>query len=483
MCIVLLFISCAGDPAVPEDTPAQSVSETPSAETDSSPEPELPVQEVPVPDKEPEMPAVTLSPEDDAVDYYYPEPEVTIPESLPAEPEAAVVSGEEPAGDAQSTGSEDTAIAEQPSVADTPRTITESPATVSKPAPVPESAPPVAGPPETARKQKAPGSGTTEIAKKPAPAVSKPPKTVPGKTADPIAPAAKDRSVSAVDSREPEQAPVPDSVPVDPESPVTDSASGAWNNEIRSPEPPPPVFRAEAVPSRSVTVPLDGFLEVWYPGTGWVYLGDASGLVGVSYDTRKIENRDTLFTFRARRSGNYILEFSRYDVLTDEFMQDALSVTVDEPVPGKKTTVRAPDFVLAGIQKQEEQSGEYPAASAAVIDEPVLSTPPTMDVEQVSKEPVREPREMLKEAQSRLSSGDASGALEMLDRFFEMALDELDEGWYLRGQSYEANSAARNIRKALEAYETVVSAYPDSTRWKEADERIRYIKQFYFRVR
>jgi outer membrane protein assembly factor BamD (BamD/ComL family) len=58
-------------------------------------------------------------------------------------------------------------------------------------------------------------------------------------------------------------------------------------------------------------------------------------------------------------------------------------------------------------------------------------------------------------------------------------VDSLDEGWFLRGQAYEANSAARDIRKALGAYQTLVSAFPESSRWNEADARIRYIKQYY----
>jgi len=239
------------------------------------------------------------------------------------------------------------------------------------------------------------------------------------------------------------------------------------------------------VSSRQVTVPLNAMLEVWYPGTGWVYLGDASGLIGVAYETRKIEDRDTLFSFRTRRAGNYILEFSRYDVLTDEFIQDALSVTVVDPVPGRKTVVRAPDFELAAAivpSGTPEETND----SAYVRDEPVLTAP----VETVEpgrtgdkSETVKTPDELLTDIQQKLAAGDVPAALELLTRFFESAKIRLDEGWFLQGQAYEANSSARNIRKALEAYETVVSAFPESRRWKDADERVRYIKRFYFKIR
>lgn len=429
MCIVLLLVSCAGDLSVTDDTPTQTVPDVSDDNTETvSPDDtrEVPAKAEDTLEESPSVPAVTLSPAEDDSDYYYPEPELIIPEEDPGEPENEV-------------------------------TVTKSLL------PAPERAPSIAQPMETAPVKPA-DSGQKE--------------DVP-----PAPPATGERTASSLESSEPETSPEPDSPPVIPEEAETESPPESWTDDMRSSEPPPPVFRAEVVPSRSVTVPRDGILEVWYPGTGWVYLGDASGLVGITYDTRKIENRDTLFTFRARRSGNYILEFSRYDVLTDDFMQDALSVTVNDPVPGKRTTVRAPDFVLAGIQNEEGQSGQESVSSASVVDEPVLSAPLSMETEAGVQKIAQDPGELLVDAQDLLASGDPQGALDLLDLFFEKALDELDEGWYLRGQAYEANSSVRNIRKALEAYETVVSAYPDSVRWKDADERIRYIKQFYFRVR
>lgn len=440
ICLVLLFVSCAGDPAAPDDTLTQLPPEVSAEPVESAPDEQADdpeIQEESVPDEKPATPEIILSPEDESVDYYYPEPELTMPESIRDETESAVASGEESPVDTAVPGSDNTGI----------------PDSSVEPKPKPE---PPAPPPGT---------------KKPAP------------SAAPVRPAAEERTASEAAAAEPEKTSPDETGPVMAEESVPDSVPELWADELRSSEPPPPVVRAELVPSRSVTVPRDGFLEVWYPGTGWVYLGDASGLIGVAYDTRKIENRDTLFTFRARRSGNYILEFSRYDVLTDEFMQDALAVTVTDPVPGKRTTVRAPDFTLAGTPEKGGASEEEAVTSTSVHDEPVLSAPLAPEEEAVVREIARDPAELLTEAQSRLASGDAPGALELLDRFFEKALSELDEGWYLRGLAYEANSAARNIRRALEAYETVVSAYPDSVRWKDADERIRYIKQFYFRVR
>ena len=94
-----------------------------------------------------------------------------------------------------------------------------------------------------------------------------------------------------------------------------------------------------------------------------------------------------------------------------------------------------------------------------------------------------DPDAILKKAQGALASGDAASALTLLDAFFTAAVSSLDEGLYLRGQAYESNGPNRDIRKALEAYQTLTQAYPDSPRWKSADERIRYIKQFYQKIR
>jgi len=136
---------------------------------------------------------------------------------------------------------------------------------------------------------------------------------------------------------------------------------------------------------------------------------------------------------------------------------DSRSLTMtDEPglAAGKPSTTAATGSVAAAA------TGTAAAASAPIDAEAVLA-----------------------QAKKALSANNPVSALEQLDRFFTAAVSSLDEGWFLRGQAYEANGEARDIRKALAAYETLVSAYPESARWKEADARIRYIKQFYLRIR
>ena len=458
----LFVLSCASKPAVQDvsdDSPPPASEQPVSATMNTDPVPE---------EEKPDTEIVSVEPVEPELDYLYPEPDlvaVAVEEDIaPEEVREPTIPAEsaEPIDETPAAPAPEAAPASpdvQPSPEAPPALPDVQPAPVSPPAPAAKPAP--VSPPAPAASPAA-EPGKPPVKSEPAPAA--PQETVPVQS--------DDRSDAG-----------PTEPVVSPEDESVEPAAELWMDEDRVSEEPPPVERPAVVPSRSVVVPADGILEVWYPGTGWVYLGDASGLVGVAYETRKIDNRDTLFSFRARKPGSYLLEFSRYDVLTDEFIQDALSVTVTDPVPGKRTTVRAPDFILGKEPDVPETAGEEFPADSVLRDEPVLSGPHSDEPEAGNSPPEQTDDQLLHDVQARLASGDAPGALDILDQFFSSARTRLDEGWFLRGQAYEANSSSRNIRKALDAYETVVSAYPESIRWKDADERVRYIRQFYFRVR
>ncbi len=265
--------------------------------------------------------------------------------------------------------------------------------------------------------------------------------------------------------------------------------AGIWESE---PVAPPVNPKAVLVPpSRSASVSVGQTLEVLYPGSGWVFLGDASAQNGLGYEKRKLEKTDTLFTFRALKAGNYILNFSRFDVLEDAFSSDSLAVTVSDSDLKRNDTVRSPGYRAAAGTPNAGTSASLSltAASAApasptMIDEPVLKPgTPLSGANPAASVPASDAADLLKKAQTALAGKDPPTALNLLDAYFSVAVASLDEGWFLRGQAYEANSPSRDVRKALDAYETLVSAYPDSLRWKEADARIRYIKQFYQKIR
>jgi len=131
-------------------------------------------------------------------------------------------------------------------------------------------------------------------------------------------------------------------VPAVVEKPVDNVLPGIWESEIVAPAQNAISTVPTISPSRKVTVAKGQTLEVWYPGSGWVYLGDVSAQNGLSYETRKLDNTNTLFTFKALKPGDYLLEFSRFDVLEDSFLSDALAVTVTDSTDTRLNKVRAP---------------------------------------------------------------------------------------------------------------------------------------------
>jgi hypothetical protein len=273
--------------------------------------------------------------------------------------------------------------------------------------------------------------------------------------------------------------------------PVDTVLPGIWESETVAPTQNTDKTIPPISPSRKVTVAKGQTLEVWYPGSGWVYLGDVSAQNGLSYQTRKLAGADTLFNFKALKPGNYILEFSRFDVLEDSFLSDALAVTVTDTADTRTDKVRAPDYRSAlpvSSTATTALSASSPAVAtpaSGITEEPSLTAgnsavagnAPTAQLSAVDA------NGLLDKAKASLASGDSASALKFLESFFSVAIDSLDEGLFLKGQAYEANGPSRDMRKALDAYKTLTSAYPESSRWNEADARIRYINQFYLKIR
>lgn len=399
--------------------------------------------------------AQTENPETPAEDrflYFYPEPELAVPRS----PEPLKT--------------------ESPQEADSAKAQPERVA--AKPAVVPKTDKPPTG------RTAAPAPAEKPSAAKPA---AKPAVPAPATSTEPVA------SAKPAVSTEPDSPPSGEDV----KNGGDEILPGIWLPETGSqPVADPDSTRPVPVPSRSASIPAGHTLEVWYPGSGWVYLGDASAQNGLSYQTRKLEGTDTLFSFRALKPGAYILEFSRFDVLGDTFVSDSLSVTVGDPGTERTGRIRAPDFRSSSAVTAD--AGTTGPRASSVSDSPAMRDEPSVGavsapagLPPVSPEAAKaaaggsvpSPEQLLTQTRTALAGGDAEGALRLLDDFFAVSLASLDEGWFLRGQAYEANGPARNVRKALSAYETLVTAFPDSARWREADARIRYIRQFYFRIR
>ena len=121
---------------------------------------------------------------------------------------------------------------------------------------------------------------------------------------------------------------------------------------------------ARIMPSRSVKVKINQYLDVSYPGTGWVYIGESEKNAIFNYFGRKLGTGNTTFALRAKKAGNTLLHFYKNDALTGEYIDDYLEVTVET----KKGTgrVKAPsyaDIVPAKPQRRIDRANEAQASS------------------------------------------------------------------------------------------------------------------------
>lgn len=274
--------------------------------------------------------------------------------------------------------------------------------------------------------------------------------------------------------------------------------------------------------SRMVAVEEKQRLELTYPGHGWVYIGEQTAQQGLKYEQRKLEDNNSIFMFTAEKKGDYILHFSYFDVFTNDFITDAVAVSVSAArSTAAKSLVRAPDYkseaassqpqaettrqaangqqtavssdtvepaVAAGIvqasSEQVSQSGKAPevAGTAETVENIAVQNEAARTVVASETADSQAPDQLLEKARTAIAAADADSALRYLDSFFAAASQNLDEGLLLKGKAYELNGSARNIRFALDAYKALTAAYPQSKYWTEADARIRYITHFYITI-
>lgn len=298
-----------------------------------------------------------------------------------------------------------------------------------------------------------------------------------------------------------------------------------------------------AVPSRSVTLQKNQYLDVVYPGTGWIYLGEIDATSLLKYSGRKMSEESTSFTLRGREEGSAILHFFKNDALTGEYIDDYLAVTV-QGVSRVSDHIKAPMYadivpprpsftesvILAeAIEHNKEIEVEDNSNAEASVEETAKGTVSseidsatenhvaantsskgatviqnTSAVDQASNAgtvPVAKKESEQKEAASSVNTENLSSSeilsmaqkafdekeyekcLAYLESFFEKTEGNIDEGMYLQGRTLESPSAIRDIKKSLSIYKTIVRQYPESTVWEKANERITYIERFYFDIR
>ena len=276
-------------------------------------------------------------------------------------------------------------------------------------------------------------------------------------------------------------------------------------------------------PSRSVSLKKGETLVITYPGSGWIYMGSTSEYNNLASRGRKLGTTDTKYTLLAKEAGTQVHHFYKVDNLTGEYIDDYIEVTVLEKKGSSATVVNAPDYkevvpkkaetpakssttkkkeAEAQAQKQAEQEAKSEAktetrpAPAAASKPAAKTETKTEDTVIVIDDEETEVVEVLEEgvesipdlesymtqAKSLIQSKDYVKAYNALTTYLEYANDGRDEALYMLGQLLESDSSIKNIKEAINTYQSLCDSYPASKYWDSANKRIIYLKRFYIDI-
>ena len=296
------------------------------------------------------------------------------------------------------------------------------------------------------------------------------------------------------------------------------------------------------VPSRSMTIKNNQFLDVIYPGSGWIYLGEEGSGEHFIFQGRKLGKGETTFTLRSKEPGVALLHFYNYIddyiqiSITDKSATDATHVEAPsyaEVVPPKfdrtkaveekkvAQTESAPNAPQKKAPAQSKDGEKKPAAKESQPDKKeAAQESPSEKVQTVIQTSGQEksdskqktavagtsaPAAEEEQKESALDQGFSGGtdkakslleraqkaydekryaeALDLVQQFFDTASEDFDAGLYLEGLILEAKSEVRNIKSAIGAYDTLIKNWPQSNYWRKANERSIYLKRFYIDIR
>lgn len=248
-----------------------------------------------------------------------------------------------------------------------------------------------------------------------------------------------------------------------------------------------PEDTAEIEPTRTMDIKKNQILQVSFPGTGWLFLGDEYNSDTLTFDKRDIYETQTDFQLKSVQSGTALLHFFKQDMLTNEAINDYLLVTVNNRT-GRWEVVNAPDYVFTSLEDEiidyEEYSDSEYDDYYFIEDEPeviVFEDNLYFVDDSISK------KEIIDLAESFYQDDFYYETLDQLNYYFEVIGDSTDEytdyALFLKGQLLEKQSPIRNIKESLTAYKQLITNFPDSKYWDIAKQRITYLERFYFNVR
>lgn len=281
--------------------------------------------------------------------------------------------------------------------------------------------------------------------------------------------------------------------------------------EAETINPVNPIMDTEPVkhlPSRSVTVNTNETLTVKYPGYGWIYLGSDSEYNNLVSTGRKIENEETIYTLTAKKPGTQLHHFYKVDSITGEYIDDFLEVNVTDNSGSVYTVVQAPDYkeiiperaVIPAVSSSKKAPETTASENRVEVkpnekrnfevytpeltddkEEPVITQKPAAPKEEYIEN--LDADDLLKKAKELFDEKKYTDSQKYLTSFMEIATKDRDEGLFLQGQIFEQDGKTKNIKEAINSYQSIVDNYPESYYWDDANKRIIYLNRFYIQIR
>lgn len=296
------------------------------------------------------------------------------------------------------------------------------------------------------------------------------------------------------------------------------------------------------IPSRNIKIKNNQFVEINYPGTGWIYLGETERQNNLLFFGRKIQNDNTTFTLKSKKSGTAILHFYKNDSLSGKYIDDYIEVQIDNESATDNTPVVSPEYAkiippkpIKTVQKTDEELPKNISPNEEETKTQYYSTPEPEEKKSLPKEEfdiqtiikntdnsenyqqknslntnssnteqnikdlnsiqnestsLSQPQitynsldELFDKAKKAFDEKKYEEALLLVRLFLEESSSRIDEALFLEAQILETKSSVQNIKEAINDYDIIISDWPQSDFWSKAKKRSTYLKRFYIDIR
>jgi hypothetical protein len=265
--------------------------------------------------------------------------------------------------------------------------------------------------------------------------------------------------------------------------------------------------------SRTAKAVVGQLVEIPFGGSGWVFLGEEKGQVGVSYQSHRFDAEGQTFLFEAETAGVYGLGFYKQDFIRDFLIDDHVKViieTADASSSSGATRIsrnpvivnpRWPTAAQEAVWASGDKVGAMPPALDPPYSQPSEKPTPVTDGKAITQEqsaavskteslPLAisgvpesiEPDAYLEQALKVFDANDLVSALGVLDQFRERFPAGNDEAWWLYARIFETNGPTKDVKSSRYYYQRLINEFPLSPHWTDAQNRIKYLDRYYFNI-